>query len=241
MKTTFFLKSILTYILFWFFYFLYIYLFKIRNQIEIIGKENLPKRANGILSLSNHQSFIDSLPIRAAMINFWDMFFHQSLITFDAPDSVNFYTNKIGAFFIRHLRNISVKRNTGDRKVKNEFVDQCCKTLEKNNLHLFFEGGRTIDEIRPCVSGVAEIILNLLEEKFNLIIIPIFINGMQNIMPREIGQKYFKISCGHKVKIIIGKPIDFSEIIEKDFSREKKINLIKKRVRGFVLALKHLS
>ena len=230
--------AFLSYFLFWFFYFLYIFVFKIRNKIEVKGKENLPKRPYGVATFSNHDSFIDSLPINSSMMNFGDMLLKQKLIPYNVPEFNNFYNNKIGVFFMRLLKNIPIERNTGNTEVRNEFVNKSCQTLRRNNLHLFFEGGRTVDEIRPCVSSVAEIILNLLEKKFDLIIVPIFIDGMKNVMPREIGQKYFKISCGHKIKIIIGKPIDFSEIIKKDFPREKKINLIKKRVRDSVLALK---
>ncbi|MBU0611948.1 hypothetical protein KKA39_02675, partial [Patescibacteria group bacterium] len=192
----------------------------------------------GVFSYSNHDSFIDSFPINSSMMDFRDMIFNQGRIPYNVPDFGNFYNNKIGASLMRLLRNIPIERNTGDTKIKNDFVNKSCQILKKNNLHLFFEGGRTIDEIRPCVSGVAEIILNLLEENFDLIIVPIFIDGMKKVMPREIGQNYFKISCHrHKVKVIFGKPIDFSEILDKDFSREKKINKIKKKVRDSVIVL----
>ena len=238
METEFFLRSVLTYILFWFFYFLYIFVFKVRNRIKIRGRENLPKRPYGVLTLSNHDSFMDSLPIRAAMMSFWDILFRQKLIPYDAPDYANFYGNKIGAFFMKSLRNIPIERKTGDKNVKNDFIKKCCGVLKNKNLHLFFEGGRTIDEIRPCVSGVAEVILSLLEENFDLIVMPIFLDGMKNIMPKEIGQKYWKIKCGNEVLMIIGKPIDFSDIIKIDTSKERKIHLIKKMVRDSVLALK---
>jgi len=238
MKKDSFLSRILTYILFIFFYFLYIFVFKIRNKIEVVGKENLPKRSFGIVSWANHDSYIDSLPIRACMMNFWDMLFHQNRIPYDVPDYKNFYGIKFKAFLVKHLRNVPVKRKIKDLSIRDELVKLCCRILRKWNIHFFFEGGRTINEIRPCITSLAEIILNSLEKKLDFIFIPIFIDGMKNIMPREIGQKYLKMKCGHKVTIIIGKKVDFSDIAEMDCKKERKIYLIKKRVRDSVIDLK---
>jgi 1-acyl-sn-glycerol-3-phosphate acyltransferase len=210
----------------------------VRNKTKIIGKENLMKRSWGVITFSNHESFMDSLPIRASMLTLGDVFFRQNLIPYDVPDFDNFYSKKVSAFFMDLLRNIPVKRHTGSKDVKNELVEKCSVALKNMNCHLFFEGGRTVTEIRPCVTGVAELILKLSEENFELITQPIFIDGMKNIMPRSIGQKYYKITCGKNLLIIIGKPIDFSDISKGDFSRAEKIHLIKERVKKSVVDLK---
>lgn len=234
-------RSFLTYVLFLFFYLLYLWIFKLANKIKVIGRKNLPRKTFGVLSLSNHESYPDSLPMRAfRMDDLLDVIINQKLIPYDAPDFKNFYSKKIKAFFIGLLKNFPAKRNLKDQTVKDEFVEKCCEVLKNDPLHLYFEGGRTVDEIRPCVSGVAKTILKLLEEKFDLIVIPIYINGMKNIMPRKYEQKYWKIffRFGHKVLIVVGKQIDFSDIISLNVSNERKINLIKTRVRDSVLALK---
>ena len=238
MKTKTFFKSVLTYVLFWIFYLLYIYVFKIRNKTRIIGKENMPKIKKGLVTYENHESFIDPLPIRALRMRFWDMLFHQNRIPFDIPDFKNFFGKRIKAFLFKHLRNIPIKRDSEDEKVREELVEKCCDVLKRYNLNVFFEGGRTINEIRLCTSGFAKIILKSIEEKLDVVFLPMYTEGIKNIMPREVGMNYLKISFGHEVLIIIGKPVDFSDIVQMDVAMERKIYLIKKRVRESVLALK---
>ncbi|MEI7810513.1 MAG: hypothetical protein WCI41_03075 [bacterium] len=272
------LSPFITYILFLLFYLLYIFVFKIRNKTIIIGKENLPKRSHGVFTFSNHDTFIDSLPIRGSMLNYFDIIFRQNLVPYDTPEFLNFYKTWFGAFLITHLRNIpiirKVKRSIKKesklikffKKIpvvrgiilknivkksykveqsidyleeKNKFVLKCCEVLKKNNLNIFFGGGRDDEDgsINQCTSGTAEIILKSIQENVGVIFQPIFINGMKKIMPRSIGQKYWKIKCNNTVTIIIGKPIKFDDLVVLEATDERKIHLIKIRVRESVINL----
>jgi len=223
-------------------YLLSIYIFKIINKTEFIGRENLP-RTTKVLFISNHLTFIDSLLIGLGLISLKELFFYYSHIPWNAPDKKNFFTNKLGMPFMKLMKTIPIDRILSKRNKKHleSLIDKYCKVLKKNTLLLFPEGGRTKDInsiMDECKPGVAITILRMTLEDSDFKIIPIFIEGMDKVMPREIGQSYFKIKSGKKIKMIIGKPVDFSEICNLDLLEKEKIRLIQKKVHDSIVVLK---
>lgn len=233
--------SISSYLLFVFMYILGIYIFKIINKIKIIGKENIPHNSKNILYVSNHLTFIDSLLIGIGLVNVWDLFFSQKSIPWNAPDHTNFYGNKFGAIFMRLLKNVPVKRE--NNTLVNSIIEEFVKVLKNGNLLLFAEGGRTKNKegefIDQCKYGVAKTILTMIQQEPLFMVIPVCLDPkIRNIMPKEIGQKYFKIKSGVRGTMVIGKAIDFSDIICLSLSEKETIEQIKKRVRDEITALK---
>ena len=232
----------LSYFLFIFMYLLGVYVFKVINKIEIKGKENLP-RTTKILYVSNHLTFIDSLIIGIGVISLKELLFYPSHIPWNAPDFKNFYSKKIGVFFMKLLKNVPVDRRRLNNEEYVEFlIKRYCKILRKSALLLFPEGGRTKNNkgevMDRCKSGVAMTILRMTKEDPDFVVIPIYLDGINEIMPREVGQKYSRIKSGKKGKMIIGKLINFSEICDQDIAEKEKIKLIKEKVRDSILALK---
>jgi 1-acyl-sn-glycerol-3-phosphate acyltransferase len=222
-------------------YILGIYIFKIVNQIEIIGKENIPHNSKHILYVSNHLTFIDSLLIGIGLISVWNIFFSQKRIPWNAPDHANFYGNRLGAIFMRLLKNVPVERE--NNTLINSIIEDFVKVLKNGSLLLFAEGGRTKNKegefMDQCKYGVAKTILTMIQDEPLFKVVPICLDPkIRNIMPKEIGQKYFKIKSGVRGNMIIGKSIDFSDIIDLSLSEKEAIELIKKRVRDEITALK---
>jgi|GEM_PF-1019273 len=245
------LEKFLSYLLLQIFYGMFKYIFQVANRLEVRGKENLPLRPWGVFSLSNHLTYIDTHPLDAVMVSAkpksLGIFFDAKLVPYSVPDYANFYWNKFFAYAMKLLKNISVKRKSAGMKRTDlngaeDFINNCCEILNENKLHIFKEGGRTKPDgvTRPCIRSVAKIILKKHEEKFDLIVIPIFIDGMLGILPRKDKQKFWKafFRFGHRITIVIGKPIDFSDIIEASLPEGRKLHLIRKRVDDSILALK---
>lgn len=206
-----------------------------------MGKENIPHKSKNILYVSNHLTFIDSLLIGIGLVSVWNLFFCQKRIPWNAPDHTNFYGNRVGVIFMRLLKNIPVKRESNT--LVNSIIEDFVKVLKNGNLLLFAEGGRTKNKegefMDQCKYGVAKTILTMIQQEPLFFVIPVCLDPkIRNIMPKEVGQKYFKIKSGVKGTMVVGKSIDFSNIINLSLSEKEKIEIIKKRVRDEITALK---
>ena len=211
------------YLLFWVMYFLSFYIFKVRNKIKVVGKENLP-RETGILYVSSHQTLIDSLLIGANVISLWELLLLQIHIPYNAPDMKNFFSHWFGKHFIRMMKCVPVQRGSKSLSVLKKQVNVYCNILKRSNLLLFFEGTRSrTGEIGKCKYGVAATVLKAKDIK----VVPIRLIGVNQIMPIESGFKYRKIFFGKKGYMIIGKPIDFEDILSSTDIEQIKIDLIK--------------
>lgn len=234
------IETFFSYFLFQFMYLLALYVFKIINKTEFNGRENLP-RTTKVLFISNHLTFIDSLLIGLGLVSLKELLFNYRHIPWNAPDKKNFFTNIIGVLFMRLMKNIPIDRKSNGAKYIKSLINKYCKILKKGTLLIFPEGGRTknvngelMDECKP---GVAMVILRMTMSDPDFKVVPIFISGMDKVMPREIGQKYLKIKSGKKIKMTIGKPVDFSKICNLDLSEKEKIKLIQKKVRDSIISL----
>ena len=236
-------KRRFTFISFVVFYLLYRWVFTVANKTKVKGKEYLPTRKEEILLAESHQSFIDTIPYRANIISTvpFGILRQQNLMPVDLPDYANFYSSKWGARLMNLWKNIPVYRNTSDREIENKLIENICNILKTDRVSIFVGGGRDLSDgiIRPCVGSVGKIILKKLKENSGLIVIPARIFGMHELYPRKFGQKYWKIffQFGHKVNIVFGKPIDFSDIIQSNDEEEKLIWSIRRRVTASIVAL----
>ncbi len=202
-----------------------IYIFKIRNQVKVIGRKNLPKN-NGILYVSNHHTLIDSLLIGISVSSIFDVFFHYDRIPWNAPDYDNFFKHPIGRQLIHLSKCVPVHRHTAKLEVINRDINNFCETLKYSNLVLFFEGTRTRNgQISDCKYGVAKTISRVNPNY----VVPIYLHGVQPIMPIKSGFNFTKIYGGHKGLLFIGKPIIFSDLSDEE--------MIKNEVKSAVLEL----
>ena len=116
--------------------------FKIWYKIEIIGKENIPKKSGHIFA-STHRSYAD--PVLLAIAS-------KTPFSFMAKEEL-FTGNKFFAWLIRWLGAFPVKRGKGDT----EAIDKSLEELNKGrNLIIFPEGTRSKDgKVGKIKTGVA--------------------------------------------------------------------------------------
>lgn len=189
-----------------------IYLFRIRNRIKVRGRKNIPKGV-GILYVSFHETLIDSMLIGISVSSLYDIFFHYDRVPYNAPDYDNFYRHPIGRQLIYLSKCVPAHRHTSRMEIINKDIEAFCKILKKSNLVLFFEGTRSrTGKIGECKFGVARTISKVKPR----CIIPIYLSGVQPIMPIESGFNFAKVYGGHKGEIIIGKPIQFSNLEDEE-------------------------
>ncbi|MFA6307293.1 MAG: lysophospholipid acyltransferase family protein [Patescibacteria group bacterium] len=207
-----------------------IWIFRVRNKVEIIGRENLPHDTR-VLYVANHLTLIDSFLIGIATLSWWEILFCPRRISWNTPDRKNFLTHKVWKHLFNLLKNIPVARKSGHHTIKAQ-IRLFVRALKTGNVVLFFEATRSrTGEVGPCVPGVAETI-RLAQPNF---VIPILLEGIQPIMPIAVGFSYRGISSGHRGTITIGKPINFSDL---DMSDRHVRKVIGHRVRQAVVDLK---
>ena len=120
------------------------YIFRIRNKVKIIGRENLPHDTN-ILYLSNHQTLIDSWLIGISVVSFREILFFPSRVPWNAPDRGNFFRHWLGKYVIKLLKNIPTVRHMRNHDAILQQLKLFTDVLENSNLVLFFEGTRSRD------------------------------------------------------------------------------------------------
>ncbi|MBN2884979.1 1-acyl-sn-glycerol-3-phosphate acyltransferase [Patescibacteria group bacterium] len=212
MKT--FFKNLPTILFLFIFWVIGWWLFKKRNELKVVGRENMPKGI-GILLLSNHQSLIDSLPIIYALYQPKDIIKNFSQIPWNAAAWENFFKKPSRRILSKFLKIIPVHRN-GKLETINRNIQEYKNILNISNLLLFFEGTRSRNGlINRCRYGPAKIIADL-----KPITIPIRIEGMEKVMPINIGFNWLKIKGGQIVNIHIGPPIKFSSFNIEDIRKE---------------------
>ena len=216
------LKNTISVVMLSIFWFLAWWLFKVRNKLTIVGKENLPSRT-GILLYANHQSLIDSMLVAFALFSFSDILFHFRRIPWNAAAWENFFKQTSRRIFCYFLKIIPAYRNS-DMVSANNAVKEYAHILEYSNLLLFFEGTRSRDGIiGKCRYGPAKLITD-----HHPVAIPIKIEGMEKVMPIDIGFKWLKIKGGNHIVIKIGKEVDFNELGLEDIRfrvRDSVVNL----------------
>lgn len=205
------------------------YVHRRRNNIEIIGRENFPK-GTGIVIVSNHLCLTDSWDVGTACLSFWEALCDYNRIPWNAPDQANFLTrNRLYGFIFGLLKNVPVVRGRRSRELIDEQIARFVKVLASSNLLLFFEGTRSRDgTIGQCKSGVP---LTIQRAKPRHVVPVRLVQEGQRVMPIDAGFNWLKISRGVHGKIIIGKPIEFTE---EELADRK---LMGKRIRDEVLAL----
>jgi len=208
-------------------YFYGYYLFRIRNKLEIIGRENLPK-GSGNLFLPNHQAWTDPWGVGYSLSNIIKIVFYPSWVPWTIADEKNYFNQWFGAIMWL-TKVISVRRGVGGADV--DAKERWKKYLGIGNLVLYFEGTRSrTKEIQTCKKDVARFIYENFRnghgKKYFKQAIPVKLVGFDEIQPAEVDKTKikkallnpFRVGKGKKCQIIIGKPIEFDEkFFQEDF------------------------
>lgn len=184
------------------------------NRTKVLGREYVGGAPNTVL-LSNHQSMIDSFLIGVATY-FPKSIIKPYLIPWQPAASENFFKHPILAFLSSHWRCIPVRPGRRDLKALVRMIE----ILPKGTMMLFPEGTRSrTGEVGDGKPGAGLLILATRPR-----VIPVAIEGMQDVLP--IGNKIPKI--GKRLYISYGKPVDYSEFLDKPRTRETAQALVDK-------------
>ena len=159
---------------------------KIFFPITVYGFQNIPRRTP-IIFASNHRSNLDPVLIGLASSRRLSYIAKESL--FKNP-AFSFILYQVGAFPIR--------RDSGDAGA----IKEAIKRLKKGGRVVIFPQGTrmvTLEEAK-IQSGIG-----LLAVKSGAVIIPVYIDGSEKVMPP--GAKFFKRS---RINVSFGKPTNFS-------------------------------
>lgn len=216
------LDSLAIYLLRIIIYFIAYLIFRVGNKIEIIGRENVPREGR-VLFLSNHQTLIDSFLIALGTMRLRDVLFHQRRLAFNVPETNNFYFNGFLRILFKALKTVPVSRGSSNRRKIENQVSQFSRLLRNDSLVIFFEGTRTRNgSINECRVGPALTIIKAKPDQ----VIPIFLEGIQPIMPIKYGSKInLHINMGgHRGRMIIGPPLDVSEFSLPEYNWDDAIS-----------------
>lgn len=202
--------------------------FKVHNQNYLFDAIwNRPKSV-GLLTVSNHQSLLDDPGLWAAVIPFWRLrpnSFRWVLCT----DDVFFYRKWLQSI-LAGANGLPIDRGNQSRccSIEQPILEYFKDVVEKGLWgHLFPEGkiwqnyrfgnGRKLGCFKL---GIGKIIAH---SKSVPIVIPMYHKGMDRIIP-EIEESNIKKAArprsiiptiGNEIELFIGKPIDFTDKIEK--------------------------
>jgi len=192
---------------FWVFFF-------VLNRTTVIGREHVGEEPNTLL-LSNHQSMIDSLPLGISAF-YPKSWIKPWLVPWHPAARENFFKNRLIAWYSTHTRCIPVKPGRRDVHAIHKMIE----VLPNGSIILFPEGTRS----RTGDVGAGRPGAGLVALATRPRIIPVAIDGMQDILP--IGEKRPKF--GKRVYVKFGPPVDYSELLDKPRTKETAQALVDK-------------
>lgn len=196
------------------------FLFRMMNRIKLIGAENIPSEHENVLYCLNHNSLLDNFAFETAAY-LPKMFFHPDYLPVNLADRKNFFgdpssrklkdrvLNILGKHFFTHLRAYPVDRKSGDMGQ----VDKWVELLKQNIVVVFPEGTRSRSgQIGSGKPGVGKMIYAARPT-----VIPVRIIGTDDVL----GVGKIIPSAFHTVQIIIGKPLNLDEWLDRNLPIEE--------------------
>ncbi|MBI4972160.1 MAG: 1-acyl-sn-glycerol-3-phosphate acyltransferase [Candidatus Omnitrophica bacterium] len=181
-------------------------------HLKVNGAHNIP-RTGGFVFVSNHRSHLDPVMLGLAS---------PRMLSFMARDSL--FQNRAFSWFIKSLNANPIKREKADLgalKLGMRLVS------EGKGLAIFPEGTRSVTgELQRGKPGVS-----LLALKSGVPVIPAWIEGTQNAMPRNSNKIHFA-----PVTVTIGPPVRLDDLLEGPLYRETYEEALK-RVMAAIKAL----
>jgi 1-acyl-sn-glycerol-3-phosphate acyltransferase len=209
---------------------------RVVNDVTIIGKENIPNRRKVVL-VSTHRNLIDSFYLGSIICRPRDIFLKYWRIPWNTPEESNFFGNKFFYWLFSRLKNIPIARplgKLGTKKMLKQLAEVGQKLALGDTVLMFLTGTRVDDgQIGECKSGIAEIIYD-----HKPVVIPVFLDNVQRIMPKDVGFDFFWPLFPFIIKLKF-KPkfeLKFNPKFKLSFRPNFKLKIIiKPRVKGLVV------
>lgn len=188
--------------------------FKLMNRMQVEGLENIPGDRENVLYCPNHSSLLDSFAFEfAAYIP--KVLLDPDRLPVSLADRQNFFGDPnsprlkdkvltaLGNYFFKQLRAYPVDRNRRDLGQ----VDQWVGLLKDNVVIVFPEGTRSRSgNIGTGKAGVGKLIYEARPT-----VIPVRIIGTEDVL--GVGKLVPRMF--QRVQVIIGKPLDLSELLNR--------------------------
>jgi 1-acyl-sn-glycerol-3-phosphate acyltransferase len=205
------------------------------NFTRVRGRNNIPRRGERVLFVSNHRTMYDSFLIAVAA-HFPENIFYPSLPFVNFAARENFFRTWFSKTLFTLLRTVPVERRDTPWLMR-KYVD----FLERNNLLIFYQGTRTND-LSVIKNGPAYAITHALSP---ITVIPVYHEGIDRIFtkggPKTKGPwRWLPRSLFRSPIVMFGQPIDFSECFRLTETRDR-IAAVNERIVASVLSLQSLA
>lgn len=173
------------------------FFFHVLNRTTVIGRKNVPKKANTLV-LSNHLSMIDSFLVGLCAF-YPESIFKPSLLPWNPAAEENFYRDRFLSWFSNNWKCIPIREGRKDLSSLTKME----AALLTSPLLLFPEGTRSRDGTIGKAKGGAGLLI--LEAKPT--VVPVCIVGMDKVLPiGSIFPRFFK-----KITVYYGPPLNLDE------------------------------
>jgi 1-acyl-sn-glycerol-3-phosphate acyltransferase len=201
------------------------------NFTRVRGRNNIPKRGERVLFVSNHTTMYDSFIIGVAAY-FPKNIFYPSFPFINFAARENFFRTWFSKALFTLLRTVPVERRDYPWLMR-KYVD----FLQRNNLLIFYQGTRSSD-LSVIKNGPAYAIIHT---RSPITVIPVYHEGIERIFnrggPKTTGLwRWLPRSIFRRPIVMFGQPIDFSECFRISETRTR-IAAINRRIVASILSL----
>jgi len=205
------------------------------NFTCVRGRNNIPRRGERVLFVSNHTTMYDSFLIAVAAY-FPEHIFYPSLPFMNFAARENFFSTWFSKTLFTLLRTVPVERRDHPWLMR-----RYASFLERNNLLIFYQGTRS-DDLSVIKNGPAYAIAHT---QSPITVIPVFHQGIERIFskggPKTNGLwRWLPRSIFRRPIVMFGQPIDFSECFRITEARER-ITAINQRIVASIVCLQSLA
>lgn len=182
---------------------------KVFNKVRVHNYDIIRNTEPGYLLISNHVTMLDDTWIDSLLYLQFG-FRNMRYFPWHAPEEKNFFLGPVVAWFLKKAQCIPLTRGHG---VFQPGMTRLKELLNTGHIvHIFPEGTRTRSgDINRGQVGVGR-----LAYQTKTMIVPLYHEGLQKLLP--IGSHRPRI--GKRVEIVVGEPVDMSDLYEKKESRE---------------------
>jgi 1-acyl-sn-glycerol-3-phosphate acyltransferase len=205
------------------------------NFTRVLGRENIPRRGERVLFVSNHTTMYDSFLIAVAAY-FPEHIFYPSLHFMNFAARENFFRTWFSKTLFTLLRTVPVERRDHPWLMR-KYVS----FLQRNNLLIFYQGTRSND-LSVIKNGPA---FAIVYTQSPITVIPVYHQGIERIFskggPNTGGLwRWLPRSIFRRPIVMFGQPIDFSECFRITETREL-ITAINQRIVASIVSLQSLA
>jgi 1-acyl-sn-glycerol-3-phosphate acyltransferase len=205
------------------------------NFTRVWGRNNIPRRGEGVLFVSNHTTMYDSFLIAVAAY-FPENIIYPSLPFMNFAARENYFRTWFSKTLFTLLRTVPVERRDHPWLMR-KYVE----FLERHNLLIFYQGTRS-DDLSVIKDGPAYAIAHT---QSPITVIPVYHHGIERIFskggPKTRGLwRWLPRSVFRRPIVMFGQPIDFSECFRITKTRER-ITAINQRIVASIVSLHSLA